>query len=40
MAFFVGGAVQFLTTSDAVSQWQMRKQLLRSAAPKMLADLA
>jgi ATP-dependent Lhr-like helicase len=39
MAFLLGGAVQFLTSSDAVSQWQMRKQLLRSAAPKVLADL-
>jgi len=40
IALLIGGAVQFLATSDATDQWQMRKQLLRSAAPKMLADLA
>ncbi len=40
VAFLIGGAVQFLATADAASQWQMRKQLLRSAAPRMLADLA
>ncbi len=40
VAFLIGGAVQFLATPDAATQWQMRKQLLRSAAPRMLADLA
>jgi ATP-dependent helicase Lhr and Lhr-like helicase len=39
VAFLMGGAVQLLSGSDPASQWQMRKQLLRSAAPKMLADL-
>jgi ATP-dependent Lhr-like helicase len=40
VALLAGGTVQFLTTLDAAGQWQMRKQLLRSAAPKLLADLA
>jgi len=40
VALLIGGAAQFLVTSDATSQWQMRKQLLRSAAPKLLAGLA
>jgi ATP-dependent Lhr-like helicase len=40
VAFLAGGAVQFLTSLDATSQWEAEKHLLRSAAPPMLADLA
>jgi ATP-dependent Lhr-like helicase len=39
-AWLAGGEVEFLTTLDAATQWQVRKLLLRSASPAMLADLA
>ncbi|MGB0086366.1 MAG: ATP-dependent DNA helicase, partial [Rhodomicrobiaceae bacterium] len=40
IAALAGGKVQFLTTLDAPSQWEVQKRLLRSAAPVLLADLA
>ncbi len=40
VAFLVGGVAQFSPGIDASDQWQMRKQLLRSPTPRMLADLA
>ncbi len=40
IAWLAGGEVEFLTTLDAAAQWQVRKLLLRSASPAMLADLA
>ena len=40
VAWLAGGEVQFLATLDAAAQWQARKTLLRSAASKLLADLA
>jgi ATP-dependent helicase Lhr and Lhr-like helicase len=40
VAFLAGGSVEFLTTLDVAGQWQVRKLLLRSAAPAQLADLA
>jgi ATP-dependent Lhr-like helicase len=40
VAWLAGGAVQYLATLDATTQWQARKTLLRSAAPALLADLA
>jgi ATP-dependent Lhr-like helicase len=39
VAALAGGEVRFLTTLDAATQWQVRKLLLRSAAPAALADL-
>ena len=40
VAWLAGGEVEFLATLDAAAQWQARKTLLRSAASKLLADLA
>ncbi|MBX5454032.1 MAG: DEAD/DEAH box helicase [Acidobacteriia bacterium] len=40
VAILAGGAVRFLTSLDAASQWEAQKHLLRSAAPPLLADLA
>jgi ATP-dependent Lhr-like helicase len=40
VAWLAGGDVQFLAQLDGVTQWELRKRLLRSAAPAMLADLA
>jgi ATP-dependent Lhr-like helicase len=38
-AALAGGEVRFLTTLDPARQWQVRKSLLRSASPAILADL-
>jgi ATP-dependent Lhr-like helicase len=39
VATLVGGSVEFLADMDASEQWQARKALLRSASPRLLADL-
>ncbi len=40
VAALAGGEVQFLATLDAAMQWEVRKRLLRSSSPVLLADLA
>jgi ATP-dependent Lhr-like helicase len=40
IAAWAGGKVEFLTTVEPGLQWEARKKLLRSAAPKSLAKLA
>jgi ATP-dependent helicase Lhr and Lhr-like helicase len=40
VALFAGGAVQFLETLDAASQWEARKTLLHSSVPASLVDLS
>ncbi len=39
VAALVGGKVDFLTDIDPSAQWEARKRLLRSAAPRSLAKL-
>ena len=39
VATLVGGKVEYLSTLDPADQWEARKRLIRSAAPRMLADL-
>ncbi len=40
IAALAGGKVQFLTTLDRATEWEVHKRLTRSAAPALLADLA
>jgi ATP-dependent helicase Lhr and Lhr-like helicase len=40
VATLAAGKVQYLTTLDAATEWQVRKILLRSATSRQLADLA
>jgi ATP-dependent Lhr-like helicase len=40
IAILSGGNVQFLVALDTAAQWEAQSKLLRSAAPRMMADLA